>query len=72
MDAECDLLLDVQRLSLQHKIWKVLLDDLYPLEASLAVARALAIQNGRPRAILDLGSGSGIWYVICFGMRYEE
>ncbi|EJD05343.1 S-adenosyl-L-methionine-dependent methyltransferase [Fomitiporia mediterranea MF3/22] len=56
---------EMDRLSLQHRIWTLMADGLYPKDAELAVQSVLH----RPREdqstpmILDIGSGSGTWAV---------
>ena len=52
-----------QRLSLQHRIWKLMVRGLYPAEADSDVRRALkqAETISKQPQILDIGSGSGVW-----------
>ncbi|KAH8110275.1 S-adenosyl-L-methionine-dependent methyltransferase [Phellopilus nigrolimitatus] len=56
---------EMDRLSLQHRIWKLMVGGLYPKEAEDAVQRALRRGDGDSRQpmILDIGSGSGSWTV---------
>ncbi|KAL5477022.1 hypothetical protein ACEPAI_3209 [Sanghuangporus weigelae] len=56
---------EMDRLSLQHRIWKLMAGELYPKEAENAVQNALhrAKDDLSPPMILDVGSGSGTWAV---------
>nr|AXF50748.1 SAM-dependent methyltransferase [Inonotus obliquus] len=56
---------EMDRLSLQHRIWKLMADGLYPKEADAAIRRVLHRTKGdsNPPMILDIGSGSGTWAV---------
>ncbi|KDQ58655.1 hypothetical protein JAAARDRAFT_675427 [Jaapia argillacea MUCL 33604] len=54
---------EMQRLAVQHRLWKLLELDLYPLEVASRVADVLRSSNGERPRVLDLGSGSGIWTV---------
>ncbi|THH02955.1 hypothetical protein EW145_g6660 [Phellinidium pouzarii] len=55
---------EMDRLSLQHRIWKLMADGLYPKEAEETVQKALRGNDGvRQPMILDIGSGSGSWAV---------
>jgi len=56
---------EMDRLSLQHNIWKLMFRDLYPTDAEEHVSKALQVREmgHRQPAVLDIGSGSGIWAV---------
>ena len=55
-----------QRLNMQHQVLKMTLGGLYPAGAAELVKRALVPEPGRKRAILDVGTGTGAWYVHLF------
>lgn len=59
------LVLVLQRLSLQHRIWRLMVGGLFPRESEHDIRKALrqAERSLRQPYILDIGSGSGIWYV---------
>ena len=58
-----------QRLTLQHRIWKRMLDGrgLYPQDVQDTINRLLSPNlTFSPPVVLDLGSGSGVWSVNSF------
>lgn len=48
-------------MDIQHNIYKAMVGGLYP--ARDLVRRALAPRNGSAPQILDVGTGSGTWYI---------
>jgi hypothetical protein len=50
----------LQRLSTQHRMWKLLVGGLYPPALQAPVAKAL---GGATPIILDAGCGSAAWFV---------
>ncbi|KDQ58734.1 hypothetical protein JAAARDRAFT_34592 [Jaapia argillacea MUCL 33604] len=52
---------EMERLTLQHRLWKLMEGDLYPSEVAPQVERLLRPKDGQRRSVLDLGSGSGVW-----------
>lgn len=52
-----------QRLDMQQRLWYFVMDDLYGDDAREAVEKALKAREsiGERPAILDVGSGSGVW-----------
>ncbi|TDL22853.1 hypothetical protein BD410DRAFT_803254 [Rickenella mellea] len=54
---------EMNRLELQHRMWVLMEGGLYPRELSSTVRHVLAPTAERRAAILDVGSGSGIWAV---------
>lgn len=63
----------LQRLAVQHKVWTLMTEGLYPKEAEAAIQSALAsANNSRQAMILDIGSGSGSWWVIAFVIIYSN
>ncbi|PAV20660.1 S-adenosyl-L-methionine-dependent methyltransferase [Pyrrhoderma noxium] len=54
---------ELDRLTLQHKIWRLMVDGLYPKEAEEAVQELVrrCEKEERRMKILDIGSGSGSW-----------
>jgi hypothetical protein len=55
-------IISVQRLSLQHRMWRLLVGGLYPSSLDTKVAQLLTA-DGSSRAVLDVGCGSGIWLI---------
>ncbi|KAH8113952.1 S-adenosyl-L-methionine-dependent methyltransferase [Phellopilus nigrolimitatus] len=53
------------RLTIQHRMWKLMLGGpgLYPPEVAQTVARLLAPRENKRPAVLDVGTGSGIWAI---------
>ena len=56
--------LHLQRLTLQHRIWRTVVGGLYPKVLEDVLGDLLSPNEGVTPAVLDLGSGSGIWYVL--------
>ncbi|KZT25732.1 S-adenosyl-L-methionine-dependent methyltransferase [Neolentinus lepideus HHB14362 ss-1] len=54
---------EMDRLALQHRMWKLLVGGLYPPELTEVVAQLLMPQEGSRPKVLDVGSGSGSWIV---------
>ncbi|KAF7364003.1 S-adenosyl-L-methionine-dependent methyltransferase [Mycena sanguinolenta] len=50
-----------ERLSLQDQVWKILFGGLNPPELHEAINTRLAVRDGPPPAVLDVGCGSGGW-----------
>ncbi|KAK7061055.1 hypothetical protein VNI00_000790 [Paramarasmius palmivorus] len=54
-------LAEMDRLAIQHQMWCLLVDGLYPRDLSQTVEEILKPHEGRKTTILDVGCGSGIW-----------
>ena len=54
-------LIRLQRLTLQHTIWRIAVGGLYPNLLEDVIVDLLSPRDGVTPAVLDLGSGSGIW-----------
>ncbi|EIN08432.1 S-adenosyl-L-methionine-dependent methyltransferase [Punctularia strigosozonata HHB-11173 SS5] len=52
---------EMDRLRLQHHMWKLLLGGLCPAPIRSTVEQKLEAREGYTPSVLDLGSGSGIW-----------
>ncbi|KAJ6622906.1 S-adenosyl-L-methionine-dependent methyltransferase [Mycena sp. CBHHK59/15] len=53
---------EMDRLALQHRMWRLLVDGLCPSELASKVDALLAARSSAP-AVLDVGCGSGIWAI---------
>ena len=53
----------LQRLSLQHGIWSILFGGLNPPALHDAINASMVARDSPPPAVLDVGCGSGSWFV---------
>ncbi|KAI3619734.1 hypothetical protein WG66_002848 [Moniliophthora roreri] len=56
-------LAEMDRLAIQHKMWCLLVDGLYPKHLTETVGKVLEPREGRQTTIMDVGCGSGIWAI---------
>ncbi|KAF7337867.1 S-adenosyl-L-methionine-dependent methyltransferase [Mycena venus] len=52
-----------ERLSLQHQIWSIIFGGLNPPALQDAINAHMAIRDGPPPTVLDVGCGSGSWAI---------
>ncbi|KAF7364007.1 S-adenosyl-L-methionine-dependent methyltransferase [Mycena sanguinolenta] len=60
-----------ERLSVQDQMWRILFGGLNPPELHEAINARLAVRDGPPPAVLDVGCGSGGW-AIEMGSLYSQ